>query len=151
RQKMDPFLVGEPMKTDYELGKKVHEHLVEVGVETPFFDNGLGPTEKKELIEGHVYSIMNALGLVMTDDSLVETPKRVAKMYVDEIFKGLDYQNFPKCTTVENKMGYDEMVVERCTIKSSCEHHLVYFGTAHNPDRLGCYVAYMPGKKVLGL
>ncbi len=140
------------MKSDAQLGAKVREHLVSVGVETPTTDKILVSDKRKiASIEKHFRSIMETLGLDLSDDSLVETPSRVAKMYVNEIFMGLDYNNFPKCTTVENKMHYDEMVVERCTIKSSCEHHFVYFGTAHNPDKLGCYVAYMPKHKVLGL
>lgn len=141
------------MKTDAELGKKVHQYLIEKGVETPTIEEKLSVAEKTKLkkIEKNVREIMETLGMDLSDDSLIETPTRVAKMYVQEIFRGLDYSNFPKCTAVDNKMKYDEMVVERCTIKSVCEHHFVYFGTAHNPDRLGCYVAYMPNKKVLGL
>lgn len=140
------------MKTDVELGKRVRDHLLSVGVETPVTDKIDVPDKKKlASIEKNFRAIMETLGLDLTDDSLVDTPNRVAKMYVNEIFSGLNYSNFPKCTTVDNKMHYDEMVIERCTVKSSCEHHFVYFGTAHNPDKLGCYVAYMPGKKVLGL
>lgn len=141
------------MNADYELGKKVHEHLKIRGVETPVIPDALAAKDTKKIaaIEKNMKNIMEVLGLDLSDDSLIETPKRVAKMYVNELFKGLNYENFPKCTVVENKMKYDEMVVERCTIKSVCEHHLVYFGTAHNSDRLGCYVAYMPKDKVLGL
>lgn len=141
------------MNADYELGKKVHEHLKARGVETPVILDTLTAKDTKKIaaIEKNMKNIMEVLGLDLSDDSLIETPKRVAKMYVNELFKGLNYENFPKCTVVENKMKYDEMVVERCTIKSVCEHHLVYFGTAHNSDRLGCYVAYMPKDKVLGL
>jgi len=141
------------MNADYELGKQVHEHLKIRGVETPVISDALAAKDTKKIaaIEKNMKNIMEVLGLDLSDDSLIETPKRVAKMYVNELFKGLNYENFPKCTVVENKMKYDEMVVERCTIKSVCEHHLVYFGTAHNSDRLGCYVAYMPKDKVLGL
>ncbi len=88
---------------------------------------------------------MLALGLNMHDDSLKDTPKRVAKMYVKEIFNGLDYSNFPKCTTVENKMKYDEMVcVDKINVQSNCEHHFVII------DGLA-KVAYIPNEKVLGL
>jgi GTP cyclohydrolase I len=144
-------------KTDRNLGELVHKHLLDKGVETPMSTSIASPTgearkeEAKDKIEYHMEQVMLALGLDLTDDSLVDTPKRIAKMYVEELFYGLDYDNFPKCTTVENKMEYDEMVVERCTVKSVCEHHFVYFGTAHNTEKLGCYIAYMPGKKVLGL
>lgn len=139
-------------KTNPELGKKVHEHLVKLGVETPMLNgDGVKPKKKVAVIERHMAAIMDALHLDRKDDSLVETPTRVAKMYANEIFWGLDYSNFPKITTVENKAGYHDMLVEKVTIKSQCEHHFVYFGTAHNPDKLGCWVAYIPKDKVVGL
>jgi len=132
-------------KTDPELGQKIHEHLVKMGVETPTVENDLDRKDKIEIIEKHFTEIMKTLGLDIRDDSLVETPKRVAKMYVNEIFWGLDYDAFPKCTTVDNKMAYDEMVVERNVIvMSNCEHHFVTI------DGLAT-VAYVPSKKVLGL
>ena len=148
-------------KCDPELGRKVHEHLVKMGVETPmaseFTTEGtamekmlrnLKSTDRKDkiaIIEGHFKSIMETLGLDLTDDSLIETPKRVAKMYVNEIFWGLDYEAFPKCTTVDNKMHYNEMVVERnVSVQSNCEHHFVVI------DGLAT-VAYVPKQKVLGL
>jgi GTP cyclohydrolase I len=106
---------------------------------------GFSRTEKIDIIEKNFESIMTTLGLDLTDDSLMDTPKRVAKMYVNEIFWGLDYEAFPKCTAVSNKMQYDEMVVERCiNVQSNCEHHLVVidgFAT----------VGYIPSRKVLGL
>ena len=132
-------------KTDPDLGRQVHKHLVNCGVETPQVEVNLDRKQKIDIIEGHMTEIMKTLGLDLTDDSLVETPKRVAKMYVNEIFWGLDYDAFPKCTTVENKMNYDEMVVERnVNVQSNCEHHLVVidgFAT----------VGYIPNNKVLGL
>lgn len=132
-------------KTDPELGRKIHEHLVKMGVETPTTNDPLDRKEKIDIIEAHFTGIMRALGLDLKDDSLIETPKRVAKMYVNEIFWGLDYDAFPKCTTVDNKMAYDEMVVERNVIvMSNCEHHFVTI------DGLAT-VAYVPNKKVLGL
>jgi GTP cyclohydrolase I len=132
-------------KTDPELGQKIHEHLVKMGVETPTKDSALDRKEKIEVIEAHFNGIMRALGLDLNDDSLMDTPKRVAKMYVNEIFWGLDYDAFPKCTTVANKMNYDEMVVERnVNVQSNCEHHFVII------DGLAT-VAYVPNEKVLGL
>lgn len=132
-------------KTDSALGLRVHQHLVKSGVETPVTRNGYTRTEKIEKIETHFNQIMNILGLDLEDDSLTDTPKRVAKMYVNEIFWGLDYEAFPKCTTVDNKMNYDEMVVERnINVQSNCEHHFVII------DGLAT-VAYIPNKKVLGL
>jgi len=132
-------------KCDPVLGKEIHEHLVKCGVETPIKENQLDRKEKIDIIEKHFKSIMETLGLDLSDDSLEETPTRVAKMYVNEIFWGLDYESFPKCTTVANKMNYDEMVVERnVTVMSACEHHFVTIdGTAT--------IGYIPNDKVLGL
>jgi GTP cyclohydrolase I len=132
-------------KTDPELGQRVHEHLVKMGVETPVTKSGFDRKTQIEKIEQNFTAIMTILGLDLTDDSLAETPKRVAKMYVNEIFWGLDYDAFPKCTTVDNKMKYDEMVVEKNVIvQSNCEHHFVII------DGLAT-VAYIPNQKVLGL
>jgi GTP cyclohydrolase I len=132
-------------KCDPELGLKIHEHLVKCGVETPMKPNNLSRTEKIDIIETKFRDIMETLGLDLSDDSLMETPKRVAKMYVGEIFWSLDFETFPKCTAVDNKMSYDEMVVERnVNVQSNCEHHFVII------DGLAT-VAYIPNKKVLGL
>ena len=83
-------------KSDPVLGKKVHEYLKSVGVETPVIDNGLSRKEKIDIIENNFKEIVATLGLDLEDDSLTDTPKRVAKMYVNEIFWGLDYAAFPK-------------------------------------------------------
>ena len=132
-------------KTDPELGQKVHEHLVKMGVETPTNPNNYDRKEKIDHIEAHFAHIMRILGLDLADDSLIDTPKRVAKMYVNEIFWGLDYEAFPKCTAVDNKMKYNEMVCERnINVQSNCEHHFVVI------DGLAT-VAYVPNQKVLGL
>lgn len=147
-------------KCDPILGQQVHTHLVKCGVETPMatgiatlFDGThldydvktLDRKEKIELIEKKFADIMAIMGLDLSDDSLNETPKRVAKMFINEIFWGLDYDAFPKCTAVDNKMKYDEMVVERnVNVQSNCEHHFVII------DGLAT-VAYIPNKKVLGL
>lgn len=132
-------------KTDPELGIKVHKHLINMGVETPVDPTKHDRKDKIDLIEGYFTQIMDTLGLDLTDDSLMDTPKRVAKMFVNEIFWGLDYEAFPKCTTVENKMSYDEMVVERnINVQSNCEHHFVII------DGLAT-VGYIPNQKVLGL
>jgi GTP cyclohydrolase I len=114
-------------------------------VETPTVASDLSDADKTNAIEHHFRGIMETLGLDLTDDSLIDSPRRVAKMFVSEIFWGLDYDNFPKCTAVENKMRYDEMVVERnISVMSSCEHHFVVIdGNAT--------VAYIPGQHVLGL
>jgi GTP cyclohydrolase I len=134
-------------KTDPELGYQIDEYLKTKDVHTPTnIDMLLRKDEGKiKKIEKHFAAIMDILGLDRNDDSLTETPKRVAKMYVNEIFWGLRPENFPKCTVIENKMGYDEMVIEKdITLMSNCEHHFVTIdGKAH--------VAYIPKGKVLGL
>ena len=108
-------------------------------------DNGLTSEEKKDIIRSHMSSIMTTLGLDLNDDSLSETPSRVARMFVDEVFSGLDYRNFPKVSVFENKMHFDEMVkVCNITVTSTCEHHFVVMdGVAK--------VAYMPSDKIIGL
>lgn len=132
-------------KCDPELGQRVHQHLVSCGVETPTFQHTMDRKDKIAEIEKSFSHIMQVLGLDLDDDSLCDTPKRVAKMYVNEIFWGLDYDAFPKCTTVDNKMKYDEMVIERnVNVQSNCEHHFVVI------DGLAT-VAYIPKEKVLGL
>jgi GTP cyclohydrolase I len=132
-------------KCDPELGQRVHEHLVKIGVETPTFKTALDRKDKIAEIEKSFSHIMQVLGLDLDDDSLMDTPKRVAKMYVNEIFWGLDYEAFPKCTTVQNKMQYNEMVCERnVNVQSNCEHHFVVI------DGLAT-VAYVPKDRVLGL
>lgn len=133
-------------KTDPVLGKQIHEHLLTMGVETPT-TNPSNYTDETKLagIEEHFRQIMELVGMDLTDDSLQDSPTRVAKMYVNEFFWGLNPDNFPKCTAVENKMQYDEMVLERnISVISCCEHHFVTInGMAH--------VAYIPNKRVLGL
>ncbi|UJF16948.1 GTP cyclohydrolase I FolE [Vibrio sp. SS-MA-C1-2] len=124
---------------------KVKSALEAKGLETPTRDNLLSTSEQKDKIEHHMEQILSTLGLDLTDDSLIETPRRVAKMYVDEIFSGLDYQKFPKITVIDNKMQVDEMVrVQNITLTSTCEHHLVVI------DGKAC-VAYMPKDKIIGL
>ncbi|HGJ5866120.1 MAG TPA: GTP cyclohydrolase I FolE [Arsenophonus nasoniae] len=115
------------------------------GLETPLCGQSLSSNERKQQIELHMGEIMRLLNLDLSDDSLAETPKRVAKMYVDEIFSGLDYNNFPKITLIENKMDFDEMVTVRdITLTSICEHHFVTIDGKAT-------VAYIPKEKVVGL
>jgi GTP cyclohydrolase I len=105
----------------------------------------LSDPEKVAKIEHHFREIMETLGLDLTDDSLKGTPHRVAKMYVKEIFSGLNPKNKPKATLFENKYKYNEMLVEKdISFYSNCEHHFVpIFGKAH--------VAYISSGKVIGL
>lgn len=130
------------------LGALVRDLLVDNGLETksPLTTAALNldPEERTRRIAGHFSDILELLGLNLQDDSLCDTPTRVAHMYLEEIFYGLDYNNFPKITTVTNHMKYDEIIAVKCKVRSCCEHHLVPFtGTAH--------VAYIPNSHVLGL
>lgn len=132
-------------KCDPELGLAVHKHLESLGLETPKSDSSLTVKERIALIEKDFRRIMVTLGLDLTDDSLIDTPKRVAKMYVSEIFYGLDYDTFPKCTAIDNKFKADEMIIERnVNVMTNCEHHFVVI------DGLAT-VGYIPEGKVIGL
>lgn len=135
-------------KTDPVLGEQVHQHLLKVGLETPMvYDQVKAKSDKKiKTIAKHFTAIMEELGLDLTDDSLIDTPNRVAKMYVREIFHGLDYDNFPKCTRIENKMGQNNsFVLERnVNVQSNCEHHFVIIDGKAT-------VAYIPRTTILGL
>ncbi|MEZ9924565.1 GTP cyclohydrolase I FolE [Vibrio breoganii] len=123
----------------------VKEALANRGLETPMVTSDLTAEDKKQQIEHHMREILGLLQLDLTDDSLQDTPKRIAKMYVDEVFSGLDYARFPKITVIENKMDVSEMVrVKDITLTSTCEHHLVTIdGRAA--------VAYIPRTKIIGL
>lgn len=116
-------------------------------VETPMKADAFKMTdqEKKEKIAFHFAEIMELLGLDLTDDSLKGTPQRVAKMYVDEIFCGLNPANKPKVALFENKYQYNQMLIEKdITFYSNCEHHFVpIYGKIH--------VAYVSTGKVIGL
>jgi GTP cyclohydrolase I len=139
-------------KTDFELGHKIHEHLIKKGIETPgvtvksvFNFDTTSTGIKIDKIANNFKDIMITLGLDLKDDSLTETPRRVAKMLIEETMWGLNIDLFPKITTIENKMQYSEMVVERgIKVHSLCEHHFVQIDGQAT-------VAYIPNKKVLGL
>jgi len=122
------------------------EHIM-TGIETPMVKDAFvkSDTEKKEIIAFHFAKIMETMGLDLTDDSLKGTPERVAKMYIDEIFSGLNPANKPKVALFDNKYKYSEMLVEKnISFYSNCEHHFVpIFGKAH--------VAYISNGKVIGL
>ncbi len=123
----------------------VKEALISAGLETPMVSPKFNHDEQFAIIEQATRDILNALALDLNDDSLCDTPTRIAKMYVDEIFAGLDYSNFPKITTIENKMYVDEeVVVKDISFTSTCEHHLVVFDGKAT-------VGYIPKTKVIGL
>ncbi len=125
----------------------VGDSHIGTSVETPLRSNAFDKSdeEKVENIQQYFEKIMLELGLDLTDDSLSGTPYRVAKMYVKELFYGLNPQNKPKLSIFDNKYGYKKMLVEQnITIDSSCEHHfLPITGYAH--------VGYLPKEKVIGL
>lgn len=123
------------------------DNHVSTSVDTPMRKDAfeLSDEEKVKKIEKHFTAIMETLGLDLTDDSLKGTPRRVAKMYVKEIFSGLNPANMPKMAMFENKYKYQEMLVEKnISFYSNCEHHFVpIFGKAH--------VAYISNGSVVGL
>jgi GTP cyclohydrolase I len=122
------------------------DHLF-TGIDTPMKANAfeMSNDEKKQRISILFSEIMDVLGLDLTDDSLKGTPDRVAKMYIEEIFSGLDPENKPKVALFDNKYQYNQMLVEKdITFYSNCEHHFVpIIGKAH--------VAYKSSGKVIGL
>jgi GTP cyclohydrolase IA len=124
---------------------KVRDALIERGLETPLVYTGLSRNQKYERIRDSFADIAQTLGLDLSDDSLSETPHRIAKMYVDEIFSGLDYARFPKTTVIDNKMKVEEMVkIDDIAVVSTCEHHFITIdGLAR--------VAYIPAEKIIGL
>jgi len=129
--------------SNHEIGD---DHLF-TGLETPMKKDAfkVSDQEKKKKIAVLFEEIMDVLGLDLTDDSLKGTPERVAKMYIDEIFSGLNPKNKPKVALFENKYRYNQMLVEKdITFYSNCEHHFVpIIGKAH--------VAYISSGKVIGL
>ncbi len=130
------------------------EHIEAIGdnhissnVDTPLLQSAFDKNDEEKIskIQGHFSSIMEELGLDLSDDSLSGTPYRFAKMYVKELFYGLNPKNKPKLSTFENKYGYNKMLIEQnINIDSSCEHHfLPIVGHAH--------IGYIPNEKVIGL
>ena len=123
----------------------VRDTLIEKGMETPMVYTGLNNEQKYQRIRELMTEVVQTLGLDLSDDSLAETPHRIAKMYVHEIFSGLDYSKFPTLALIENKMGTSEMVkVQNIDLTSTCEHHFVTIdGVAK--------IAYIPKDKIIGL
>ena len=125
----------------------VGDDHIATSLNTPLREDAFALTDelKQEIIEGHFEKIMLALGLDLTDDSLKGTPRRLAKMYVKEIFSGLDPRNKPAISLFDNKYRYNQMLVEKYIhVSSTCEHHfLPITGKAH--------VAYISSGKVIGL
>ena len=125
--------------------EKVRTALVQKGIETPMAVLNETKDERRTKIEQYMREVLRLIGLDLNDDSIEETPSRLAKMFVDEIFSGLDYANFPKITNIANRMKVSEMVlVNDVTLTSTCEHHFVTIDGKVS-------VAYYPKKWVIGL
>ena len=134
-----------PINITQDDATRVRIALENCGLETPMKASHLTRDEKYDRVKAAFADIADALGLDLSDDSLEETPHRIAKMYVDEIFSGLNYDNFPKISVIENKMHVEEMVkIDDISVISTCEHHFV---TIDGKSR----VAYIPGDKIIGL
>jgi GTP cyclohydrolase I len=132
---------------DKEIDSMGDDHIGSDSEETPLKEGAfdISDANKVSLIQEKVYEILDILGMDLTDDSLKGTPRRVAKMFVNEIFSGINPKNKPKMSTFENKYNYGEMLVEKnVTLYSTCEHHLLpIVGLAH--------VAYISNGTVVGL
>ena len=135
------------LKNDIEDFESLGENHIGTSAETPMREDAfkLSQDEKIDIIKDDVRHIMETLGLDLTDDSLQGTPMRVAKMFVKELFGGLDPKKKPSASTFDNKYKYGEMLVEKnITVYSTCEHHLLpIVGKAH--------VAYISNGTVVGL
>jgi len=140
-------LKEEKMELSHLIIEEMGDEHKASSVETPLRSDAFDKTddEKVAAIEPHFKAIMEILGLDLNDDSLKGTPLRVAKMYVKELFQGLNPANMPSMTLFENKFQYNEMLVEKnINFYTNCEHHFVpFFGKAH--------VAYISSGKVIGL
>ncbi len=136
-----------PSEGAFDRAERIGDDHVGTSVNTPLRPDAfvLDDAEKIARIEPLFREIMEVLGLDLSDDSLSGTPRRVAKMYVQEIFRGLNPANHPVCKTFDNAYQYGEMLVERdITLNSTCEHHfLPIHGKAH--------VAYISSGRVIGL
>lgn len=138
-------LVGEKMLPLSQEAKKVRAALQKNCLETPLEGKILNSTARRNSIRNHMTEIMRLLNLDLTDDSLKETPNRIAKMYIDEIFSGLDYSNFPKITLMKNSMHVDEIItINNITLTSICEHHFIAIDGKAS-------VSYIPNEYIIGL
>jgi GTP cyclohydrolase I len=144
---LNSLVNGKNISLSEMTAEEIGNNHIMTSIETPMRDDAfvLSDEEKMKKIEHHFSQIMQTLGLDLNDDSLKGTPERVAKMYVKEIFSGLDPANKPKMALFENRYQYNQMLVEKdITFYSNCEHHFVpIFGKAH--------LAYISNGKVIGL
>jgi GTP cyclohydrolase I len=132
-------------KTDKELGQRVKQLLQEQKIESPLGEKIYNQNDAFDIVKTSFKNIMQALNLDLKNESIQNTPERVAKMYLFEVFEGLNYDNFPKCTIQPNDFECDEMVVESgIDVSSVCEHH---FQNIEGSAKIG----YIPKNKVIGL
>ncbi len=125
---------------DPALGNKVAEHLEKLGIDNPVNGN-----INNNLVQQSIATLLTGLGIPLDDESIAKTPERVARFFINELFYGLDYNNFPKMTFNHNKYGYSEPVIAKnISFKSTCEHHLVTISGE-------AFVAYIPRDQVVGL
>jgi GTP cyclohydrolase I len=140
-------LNGDKIEFTEEMIDEMGDSHISTSIDTPMLANAFDKTdkEKMDLIQSHFKAIMETMGLDLSDDSLKGTPKRVAKMFIQEIFSGLNPANKPSIALFDNKYKYNEMLVEKnISFYSNCEHHFVpIIGKAH--------VAYISNGKVIGL
>ncbi len=140
-------LNGDKIEFTEEMIEEMGDSHISTSIDTPMVKEAFDKSEeeKMDIIQAHFKAIMETMGLDLTDDSLKGTPKRVAKMFIKEIFSGLNPANKPSIALFENKYKYNEMLVEKnISFYSNCEHHFVpIIGKAH--------VAYISNGKVIGL
>lgn len=153
----------EKEKTNSELGYKVRNYLRSKGLLNLELSNdtGVGASSATKISELKVLfeQMISVLGLNKEDGNLVDTPNRLAKLYVNDLFYGLDWSKFPKCTAIDNQfVGYNNFVLLKdIRIVSVCSHHFMpFFGLKGNADGTasfgpGCTIAYIPNKKVIGI
>src|SRR5574344_2115986 len=147
-------------KTNSELGLCVRDYLISknlLNIEVPSED--FKYDEKRAKLEATFTDMINTLGLNLEDGNLQETPKRLAKLYLNDLFYGLDWNKCPKCTAIDNKCGnYNNFVLLKdIRVVSCCSHHFMpFFGLKGNADGTasfgpGVSIAYIPNKKVIGI
>lgn len=149
----------EKEKTNSELGLKVRDYLKSKGLLNIESGDFQPSKQKLNKLEKQFSGIIKTLGLNLDDGNLVDTPKRLAKLYVNDLFYGLDWSKFPKCTAIDNQfVGYNNFVLLKdIRIVSVCSHHFMpFFGLKGNADGSasfgpGCTIAYIPNKKVIGI
>ncbi len=145
--KQNGTLLNTPLYNNLDVADEIGDDHAASSIDTPMKPDAfkMSDDEKIEIIADKFAEIMDTLGLDLSDDSLSGTPYRVAKMYVKEIFSGLNPDNKPVAKLFDNKFDYNEMLLERnISFFSNCEHHFVpFYGVAH--------VAYFAKGKVIGL